>query len=249
MYMLNMSATEIRMSNVATKTTPEWEFGVWGNFADMAIPEVDQILSKIQPNFDPELDSPKRKRHDAFLFVKKHNLVDMDSIIAFEETQKQEKLKNVPADYQALGREAVVELLAKAKARVDLTKYTDGETWKLINILYKRVAEKFNGLSVEAFRALVIASKGGAGRGVPVIFNMNEPLPTLAPRGITPHAISVVEVLRAAYGEEIEIIGRNKGLRAQALVQFKNGVRIQISMPDEYVWPAEAKTETDEQPG
>lgn len=234
------------MAKVAKGQKADWTYGEWGNLFDAPIATVDEILGKLQPNFDPEMDSAKRKRNDAYLLVKKYKLENMDAVNAFEVKQREEKLKELPEPYRTLERPEVEALLDKARSRVDLSKYGEADTWKLAKVLHDRIKAKYNDITLDAFRALVVPEKGArTGRVMAHVFNKNEPLPTLAPKGLSERAVELIAGIRAQFGEDnIKAIGRNKGLRATAVVQFTDNTRIAITMPDEYVWPSEEnKTE------
>lgn len=224
----------------ATKNGKAWEFGEWGDFASMLMEQVESILEHFKSAESIAMDSAKRNRHDAFTFVRKHKITNEADLGVFEAQQKAEKLKALPVEYQQLERADAENLLKKARARVDFEKYGDSETWKLANILFKRVGNKFNGISLSAFRQLQLPAAGvRTGRAVPLKFNLSEPIPTLAPEGVSPRALEIIEGIKAQFGEDtIDVIGRNKSnIRAVAVVQFKDKVRVSINMPEEYLWP------------
>lgn len=218
-------------------TVKELVFGEF-QFHNMTRENCDEILVVLVKGFDPELDSVKRKRADAYAICKRLGLKSMADVTGYAEKEKQEKMKGTPADVIALeGNRAKLEsLLKKSGARVAFDKYSDpDDNWRLCILLGKRLADKHNGISVAELEALEIAS--GEGRGIPIEFDNLESVPTTAPNGVPEITLQWFreEFERAAARQEAAPkIGRNQGKHAYASVLRTTGERLYMSLPAEY---------------
>lgn len=212
----------------------EWVFGEWGNFNDLKIEQLNPILSLFKSEDMVGMDTIKRNRYDAFVYAKKHNLINDAAISAYLKTQEENKLKDLPDEYKALSQDELEVLIDKARSNVEWENYGEGDLWKVKKILHKKIEKKFGGMSLDSFRQLEIAPRGvGGGRTFAITFGTSlTEIPTIAPDGAEPAAI---EILTRALGDSaIRSIGRNKGDYPKLTAKTTDGRTVTVSMGNEY---------------
>lgn len=211
-------------------TAKDFVHGEW-NFTDMSADDLDTLLSQISPAYEPAEFSLFGKRKRAYQLCKRHDINGPSDVEAYIEKQNQKKLEDIPAEFQALDREELEELHRRADMRTDFDKYDDpSDNWKLAKALHRKC--KSQKWTLEQVR--VREPERGSGRGLPIEFDANADIPTIAPNGISEAAADVLNLLRANY--EKVTVGRNvsKTPQAHAIIHDLDDLRISLALPKEY---------------
>lgn len=211
-------------------TAKDFKYGEF-NFTEMNAEQLDTLLDKIVPSYNAEEFSIFGKRKRAYQTCKRHELTNDEAVTKFVAEQAKAKLDEVPEGFRDLTREELEDLHSRAGMRTDFEKYDDPvDNWKLAKALARKCKKENWTLDQVRVREPEVST----GRGLPISWDAEVDIPTIAPNGVSEDAAAILNLLRENF--ENVTVGRNVSKRpaALAVVHDLNNARISIALPEEY---------------
>ncbi|MFA5714260.1 MAG: hypothetical protein WC998_00785 [Candidatus Paceibacterota bacterium] len=208
------------------------------NFSQLKDDVLDELLEKISPNYDKLEFNLYGKRKRAFKICTRMDIKTLDEVDEKLFARQAKIETGIPDEFVQLSRDEISDLMLRSGMKYKIEEYEDHQIWKLKSALSRYCAKQ----NITLAELKLQEPSSGVGRGIPIPFEINRPIPTAAPNGVSEGAAKILEILvKAAEAENIEIkIGRNKSEKPLAMAIY-NDSRVFISMPDEYALEGRAK--------
>lgn len=198
------------------------------NALDMTI--IEELSEQLRPDYNPKADTAYGKRLRLCKIFQRNKWETLEAAREAIAEKEREKLKDIPAEIQALSREELEDYSKRAGIKTDISKYSEGEEWKLMNRLVKKMKENNWKLDDVKIREITVGARGAA---IPILLDASN-LSTATPDGVSPMFIEIVNKLK-----EIDPnlqVGRAQKNRPYGLIRVK-GVSVSVRLPSKYTIP------------